>query len=498
VTLLDLFFAALADRPGAPGFDDATYAQLDVGAGRVAARFAARGLRAGDRVALYTENRLGFVYAYLAALRLGLIVVPTNVLYRASDLNHVLENSGAACVVVSAATREFLAALPVAHVAVDIEDVERWAADPSLVPAQMYRCDPDDVAIVLYTSGTTGRSKGAMLTHANLAAIAAQIVASWRWTASDVLLVALPLFHMHGLGAALNGTLAAGGRVVVHERFDADRVLAELRSGAYTMFFGVPTMYVRLLERAGDQPVPPLRLYVSGSAPLPADVHAAFARRFGAQILERYGATEFGFALTNRYGGPRVPGAVGIPSPGTSVLVAAPGGVEAVAPGEVGELLVAGPTVFKGYWNAPEASQAAVAVGADGKRWYRSGDLARYDPPSDTYSIVGRLREVIISGGFNVYPREVEDEIERFAGVRGCAVVGVNDPLRGELPVAFLECDAPIDEATLLCGLRERIASYKLPKAVWVVDALPRNALGKIEKAKLRETAAGLLKERAL
>jgi len=489
VTFLDLFEGALADRADSPAYGDVTYGELDRGARRVALRLAALGLQSGERIALYTENRIGFVYAYLAALRSRLIVVPTNVMYRASDLSHVLENSGAACAIVSHTTREFIANVPNAPRMLAVEEVERWACDASIEALEPARAQPDEIAVVLYTSGTTGRSKGAMLTHGNLAAIAAQIVAAWRWTSSDVLLIALPLFHMHGLGAALCGTLAAGARIVVHERFDADRVLDELRSGAYTMFFGVPTMYVRLLERAAGAPVPPLRLYVSGSAALSSDTHAAFAKRFGAQILERYGATEFGFALSNRYGGPRIPGAVGVPTPGTSVRVVVPGGVEAVPPGEVGELLVAGPTVFKGYWSAPDATEAAFVADGDGRRWYRSGDFALYDRRDDVYHIVGRSKDLIISGGFNIYPREVEDEIERFAGVRACAVIGVPDPARGELPVAFVECDGPLDEASLLAQLRERIASYKVPKALCVVDELPRNALGKIEKARLKELA---------
>jgi malonyl-CoA/methylmalonyl-CoA synthetase len=487
VTLLDLFDAAVADRADALAFNDATYAELHAGSLRVAARFAELGLERGQRIALYVENRLGFVYAYLAALRLGATVVPINVLYRASDLRHVLLNSGAACVVVSEASRPHVLALAEPPSVVDAADVEAWAVDAAIEPAIPVRPSPGEVATIIYTSGTTGRSKGAMLTHGNVAAIASQVVVAWRWRADDSLLIALPLFHMHGLGAALNGTLAAGARVIVHERFDAHAVLSALRTGAYTMFFGVPTMYVRLLENAGDAPVPPLRLYVSGSAALRPDVHAAFAARFGAQILERYGASEFGFALTNRYAGPRVPGAVGVPTPGTRVTVVSQGGLERVPPDEVGELLVAGPTVFAGYWNAPEASAAAFAVEGDGTRWYRSGDLARYDSEHDVYRIAGRIKELIISGGFNVYPREVEDEIERYPGVRACAVVGVADAARGEVPVAYAECDPIFDVEAMLADLRTRLASFKIPKAVYVVDALPRNALGKVEKARLRD-----------
>jgi malonyl-CoA/methylmalonyl-CoA synthetase len=225
---------------------------------------------------------------------------------------------------------------------------------------------------------------------------------------------------------------------------------------------------------------------VSGSAALSAELHAAFERRFGSSILERYGATEFGFALTNRYGGPRVPGSVGVPTPGTLVRIAGPDG--AAAPdGEVGEVLVSGPSVFAGYWQMPEASASAFALDADGTRWYRSGDLGRYDPERDVYSIVGRLKELIITGGFNVYPREIEDEIERFPGVRAAAVIGMPDAARGELPVAFVEADARFEAEALLADLREKLASFKVPKTVRVLPALPRNAMGKIEKTRLRE-----------
>ncbi len=492
MTILDLFDGALADRAGALAYDELTHAALHAGARRVATRFAELGLRRGDRLALYSENRAGFVYAYLAALRLGLITVPANVLYRTSDLQHLLSNSGAARVVVSAETGPHAMALGAVPPTIDVAEIEGWAADPSIELASPQAPKPEEVALIVYTSGTTGRSKGAMLTHGNLAAMAAQLLASWRWQADDVLVIALPLFHIHGLCAGLNSTLAAGARIVVYERFEAANILARLARGDATMFFGVPTMYVRLLERAGDARLPRLRLFVSGSAALSADVHAAFEERFGSSILERYGATEFGFALTNRYGGPRVPGSVGVPTPGTRVYVARPDGVERARDGEVGEILVSGPSVFAGYWELPEASAAAFAHDAEGTRWYRSGDLGRYDPERDVFSIVGRLKELIITGGFNVYPREIEDEIERFPGIRAAAVVGMPDAARGELPVAFVEADAEFAAEALLADLRQRLASFKVPRAVHVVASLPRNAMGKIEKARLRaELAAG-------
>jgi malonyl-CoA/methylmalonyl-CoA synthetase len=491
VTLFDLFDGALAERADAYAVNDVTYAQLHRGARRVARRLSELGVRQGDRVSLYCENRLGMIYAYLAVLRLGAIAVPANVLYRSADLQHVVEDARAAWIVVGTTTREHLAALPAAPVTIDAAEIERWAGDAAIAPLEAGPVlQPSDVATIIYTSGTTGRSKGAMITHDNFAAIAMQLVTGWRWTAHDTLVAALPLFHLHGLGAALNGTLTAGARLILHERFDAAKILADLRRPEATMFFGVPTMYVRLLEAIGEAPAPHLRLCVSGSAALSADVHRAFAARFGVQIVERYGATEFGFALTNRFGGPRVAGSVGVPFPGTAVRIAAVGEVEPLPPGEVGELLVSGPNVFAGYWNLLEATAAAFVYDGAGTRWYRSGDLATYDVEHDVYRIVGRLKELIITGGFNVYPREVENEIDRYPSVVASAVVGLPDAARGELPIAFVEVNGSFDGEALLAHLRERLASFKVPREVRVVDALPRNAMGKIEKARLLATVS--------
>ena len=303
----------------------------------------------------------------------------------------------------------------------------------------------------------------------------------------DTLLLTLPLFHIHGLIAGLTASLCAGGRVVLRERFEAHDVLERLARDDVTMFFGVPTMYVRLLEAAGETKPPPLRLYVSGSAALSADVHRAFEGRFGASILERYGATEFGFALGNRYAGPRVAGSVGVPFPGVRVRVAAPETATPLPPGEIGELLVAGPNVFCGYWERPDATRDAFASDGAGERWHRSGDLACYDAAHDVYRIAGRIKELIVSGGFNVYPREVEDAVEALPGVGACAVVGKPDPVRGELPVAFVETSETLDAGAIAAALRERLASFKIPKEIRFVDSLPRNAMGKIDKPALRK-----------
>jgi malonyl-CoA/methylmalonyl-CoA synthetase len=486
--LLDLFDGALADRRDELALGNLTYGAFHDGARRVAHQLARLGIRSGDRVAIFCENGNAFALAYVAALRLGAIAVPLNVLYRARELAHVLNDAQPALSICSQTTAPFLAQTGTSVRTVDAAQIELWAQREDLAPLRSSPPpDPEAIALIVYTSGTTGTAKGAMLSHRSIAAIATQLGAAWRWQARDTLLLTLPLFHVHGLIAGLTSSLCAGGSVVLHERFDADRVLERLAQGGISMFFGVPTMYVRLLERAEGTEFPPLRLFVSGSAALSASTHEAFEQRFGASILERYGATEFGFALSNRYAGPRVAGSVGVPLPGVSVRVAAPGTAEAVDGGDVGELLVAGPNVFSGYWNRPDATAEAFVADASGARWYRSGDLAAYDTANGVYRIVGRIKELIISGGFNVYPREVELAIERFPGVRACAVVGKPDAARGELPVAFVEAAAGLEVDSLLRSLQGEVASFKIPKEVYVLDELPRNAMGKLDKPALKQ-----------
>jgi malonyl-CoA/methylmalonyl-CoA synthetase len=281
----------------------------------------------------------------------------------------------------------------------------------------------------------------------------------------------------------------AGAHVLIRERFDVNEAATLLQSGALTMFFGVPTMYVRFIEKIAPQRFEHIRLFVSGSAALPADVHRAFEEKFGVSILERYGSTEFGFPLGNRYEGPRIVGSVGVPMPGVDVTIVAPKTIERVPVGDVGELLVAGPNVCHGYWDRPEATAEAF-VEFDGKRWFRSGDSMRFDPDTQVYVVMGRLKELIISGGFNVYPLEVEAEMRLYPGVIDAALVGVHDAARGEMPVAYLEAAAGFDVDAFTAAMRERLASFKIPKVVRVVDVLPRNAMGKVEKQKLIQSYA--------
>jgi malonyl-CoA/methylmalonyl-CoA synthetase len=480
---IDVVRRVAAQRADALAIDELTYGELWHQTARVAAKLAEHGVVPGDRVAIYSENRRGFVLAYLALQRLGAIAVPTNVLYRAADLGNILSDARPRLVVGSSQTRPHV---PADTAFVDAAEVEAWATDASLpVEHDDAHVEPDDVAIMIYTSGTTGRAKGALITQGNLSAIAAQVGTAWRWTSDDTLLITLPLFHVHGLGAGLNGTLAAGAHAIIRERFDVNEVAEILKSGQVTMFFGVPTMYVRFIEKIPAQKFEHVRLFVSGSAALPADVHKAFEEKFGVSILERYGSTEFGFPLGNRYEGPRIVGSVGVPMPGVEVTIVAPKTTDRVAPGEVGELLVSGPNVCAGYWDRPEA-MADAFVDFDGRRWFRSGDSMRFDPDDGVYVVMGRLKELIISGGFNVYPLEVEAEMRLYPGVRDAALVGVVDAARGEIPVAFIEADAGFDTEAFVAAMRERLASFKLPKAVRVVDALPRNAMGKVEKQRLK------------
>jgi malonyl-CoA/methylmalonyl-CoA synthetase len=489
-SVLDALDAHAAARPDALALDAVSYGALRDASLRVAAKLREAGLRPGDRLAIYAENRPGFVYAYLGGLRAGATVVTVNVLYRTSDLEHILSDATPSVIAVSEQSAQFVTPHE-GRAVVQLADVERWAHDGALAPL----ADPpepraDGAAVLIYTSGTTGRSKGATLTHGNLAAIAKALVEAWHWTANDVLLLTLPLFHVHGLGAGLNGSLVAGGRVIVRERFDAASVVAALAAGEATMFFGVPTMYVRILEQAGPETrFERVRLFVSGSAALPASVHEEFARRFGVSILERYGSTEFGFALSNRYDAARHAGTVGFPLPRVEVRLADPATGADVPPGDAGEILVHGPNVFTGYWRNDAATEAAFVTDAHGRRWYKSGDLATFDPERG-YAINGRLKELVISGGFNVYPIEVEDELLRVPGIRAAAVVGQPDPARGEIPVAFVETGDGFDADTVLATLRERLASFKVPKHLYPIDALPRNAMGKVEKPRLREMLA--------
>jgi malonyl-CoA/methylmalonyl-CoA synthetase len=490
MSLLSLYAPSLRDRADQPALEvdtadggtrTLTFGALDARRDRLAALLAARGLQAGDRLAFCLPNRLAVIDLWLAAMTLGVILVPINVLYRGREIAHIVHDAAPVAVVT---TPEHAADLPAGTPWWDVHALERELeaqlarAEPHEQHVPPFPATPDTPAALIYTSGTTGVAKGAVLTHGNFAANARALVAAWRISAQDRYLAALPLFHVHGLGNGLQCWLATGCHMKLVARFEHERAPDWFDAYRPTLFFGVPTMYVRLLE------TPPararaigasMRLFVSGSAPLPAQVLEAFAERFGHVILERYGMTETLMNVSNPYDGERRAGTVGLPLPGVDVELRDEQG--AVVPdGTSGELWVRGANVCAGYWNRPDATSATFVDG-----WFRTGDLG-VRAPDGYITLQGRRSDLIISGGFNIYPREVEELLLTEPGVREVTVVGVPDARRGEVPVAYLVCDAEPDADALERSLRAQVASFKVPRAFIRVASLPRTALGKVQK----------------
>lgn len=480
--LVDLFASSLVGQADevAVEFERANsrmatlrFGDLHARSNRLAHLLARRGLEPGDRLAVYLANRIEFVDVLLACLKLGVILVPINILYREREISHILADSRPRVVVTERSSFESFPGVDVLDVDELTRDASRHAATD--VPRAI---EGDSPAALVYTSGTTGRSKGAILSHNNFLANTANLIASWRITSTDRYLAVLPLFHVHGLGNGLMTWLASGCRMRLVERFDIRRAAGLFAEFSPTLFFGVPTVYVRLLELAPETSAAigkHMRLFVSGSAPLPSTVFDAFRERFGHTILERYGMSETLMNISNPYAGERRPGSVGLPLPGVSTRIVTPELADVEA-GEIGELLVRGPNVFSGYWGRPDATAAAFVDG-----WFRTGDLA--ERSADGYfTLRGRRTDLIISGGFNIYPREIEELLSTAPGIREAVVVGVPDERRGELPVAYIVADGTVDKPALEMLCRRSLASFKVPKAFIRVDALPRTALGKVQK----------------
>jgi malonyl-CoA/methylmalonyl-CoA synthetase len=441
--------------------------QLLIEAEQVAGGLAKAGVRAGDRVAIYAANSLDWVFGYLGVQRAGGCVVPMNPDYHSGEAEHILTDADP--VLVIADPPRALVAASLGRRVVPVEDMPR--ADPPPMPP----LTPDSPAAILYTSGTTGRPKGAVLDHGGLLAQARGAIEAWRWTSRDVLVHALPLFHLHGLGMGLHGTLLSGGSATLVS-FSPPAVVAELtRTGPDrgTMFFGVPSMYQRLCDWLDQNPtdLSRVRVFISGSAPLPPAMFDRCTRLLGQAPVERYGITEGGIVVTNPYEGPRQPGRVGFPFPGVEFKL-----------GELDEVLLKGGQVFKGYWRNPMATEEAFTD--DG--FFRTGDVGEIGDDG-SLAIRGRLKELIISGGFNVYPREVELVLETHPAVDEVAVAGVPSEAWGEEVTAYVVASQPltVDEGELIAFARERLAAYKCPRRVVVVEKLPRNAMGKIERSKL-------------
>ena len=486
MTLASLFGATFAERRDDIGLEwgnsTLTFGEIDARADRVAAELAGRGLCPGDRLCVQLPNGPELVDLFLACSRSGVIFVPVNPMYRSAEMDHILRDANPTAIVARG---------PVDSVV----DVERWHVDDVIDSARGRSPagpafgpegdDPERVVAIVYTSGTTGPSKGAMLTERGFVANARALLDAWRIQPDDRLLLPLPLFHVHGLANGLHCWLGAGCRLRLLERFDGETIESELLDFSATLFFGVPTIYVRLLDIAPDaarEIGARMRVFVSGSAPLDSVTFAAFESRFGHAILERYGMTETLMITSNPYDGVRRPGTVGMPLPHVEVRLVDERGHDVGAERE-GEVLVRSLALFSGYWRQPEATRSAF----DGP-FFRTGDIARRTAEGH-YVLCGRKSDLIISAGYNIYPREVEEVLRTAPGIADAAVVGHRDPVRGEIPVAYVVPDVPdrpVEPAFLEMYCRARLARFKVPATFVAVDRLPRNSLGKVEKHRLR------------
>ncbi|WP_126975209.1 malonate--CoA ligase [Frigidibacter oleivorans] len=462
-----------------------------------AAALAGLGLRPGDRMAVQIDKTPQALALYLAALAAGIVFLPLNTAYTADEVEYFVANAGAALLVGSPVRADSLRAVAARNGArfetLDAAGAGSLAdlaagADPGFAPVPRA---PDDLAAILYTSGTTGRSKGAMLTHANLLSNAEVLAREWRFTDRDVLLHALPIFHTHGLFVATNVVLLSRGAMIFLPGFKTDQVIASLP--AATTMMGVPTFYTRLLDdpRFTRDLVAHMRLFTSGSAPLLAETHVQFETRTGHRILERYGMTETNMNTSNPYDGDRRAGTVGLPLPGVEVKITDPVTGASLPQGEPGMIEVRGPNVFAGYWQMPEKTREELR--ADG--FFITGDIGVID--ADGYvSIVGRQKDLIITGGYNVYPKEIELILDEQPGVLESAVIGVPHPDFGEAVVGVIVAQpgAQVDDAALQAAMAERLAKFKQPKHIAVVPELPRNTMGKVQKNLLRQDFATLFR----
>ncbi|WP_138467172.1 malonyl-CoA synthase [Poseidonocella sp. HB161398] len=459
-------------------------------AARMAHALTACGLVPGDRVAVQVEKSPEALSLYAAAVQAGVIFLPLNTAYTADELDYFVTNSGAKLLVCDGTKEEALSAMA-ARCGARLETLD---ADGSGTLAEIARAMPadfetvertgGDLAAFLYTSGTTGRSKGAMLTQDNLLSNALTLVEHWRFTDGDVLIHALPIFHTHGLFVATNVMLASGGAMIFLPKFDLDQVLAALPRA--TAMMGVPTFYTRLLgdARFTGELAKGMRLFISGSAPLLAETHRDFEARTGHRILERYGMTETNMNTSNPYDGERRAGTVGFPLPGVELKVTDPETGAALPQGEVGMIEVRGPNVFKGYWQMPE--KTAAELREDG--FFITGDLGMVD--ADGYvTIVGRGKDLIISGGYNIYPKEIELVLDDEPGVLESAVIGVPHPDFGETVLAVLVAQpgAEPDIARIEADVAEKLARFKHPRRYVILEELPRNTMGKVQKNLLRD-----------
>lgn len=463
---------------------------LEQASARIANLLASLQLPAQSRIAVQVDKSPEALCLYLATLRAGHVFLPLNTAYQKGEIAYFIEDAEPAVVVCMPSRLADFSAIAAGLGSVNVFTLSDDgsgslidAAAPHADEFSTVACESSSLAAVLYTSGTTGRSKGAMLSHGNLASNALTLHSVWRWRQDDVLLHALPIFHVHGLFVAIHGALLSGSKMIWLPRFDAKEVVRHLPGAS--VFMGVPTMYVRLLDEPAfdNTAATGMRLFISGSAPLLAETFRQFETRTGQRILERYGMSETVMLTSNPYEGHRAAGTVGLPLPDVSVRVVDDAG-KPCACDEVGGVEVRGPNVFGGYWRMPEKTREEFT--ADG--WFKTGDVGRFDAQG-YLTIVGRSKDLIISGGYNVYPKEVESYLDDMPGVAESAVIGVPDRDFGEAVTAVVvaQAGAQLDGASMISTLKSLIASYKVPKRIHIVDELPRNAMGKVQKNELRK-----------
>lgn len=475
-----------------------SWRDLDRGSAMLANLLDSLQLAPGARVAVQVEKSVEAMLLYLATLRAGCVFLPLNTAYQSAEIDYFIGNAEPAVVVCTSANASWVQPIAQAagtrHVFTLDDDRSGTLLDAAARCSDRHTIAqkaPDDLAAILYTSGTTGRSKGAMLTHRNLLSNAQVLKDYWGWTKGDVLIHALPIFHVHGLFVALHGALLNGSKMLWFGKFDPKRVVARLPEA--TVFMGVPTLYVRLLAEPGltKQAVRNMRLFIAGSAPLLIETFHEWQQRTGHTILERYGMSETAMLTSNPYDpaqGERRGGTVGFPLPGVQLRVRDDQGKDC-ATDEIGAIEVRGPNVFAGYWRMPEKTREEFS--ADG--FFKTGDVGKIDALGYV-TIVGRSKDLIISGGYNVYPAEIEGYINEMPGVAESALVGVPHPDFGEVGVAVVipKVGATLDADAIVAGLKARLANFKIPKRCFVVPELPRNTMGKVQKALLREQHKGL------
>ena len=473
-----------------------TFKEIDLQANKVANALQGIGINKGDVVAQFMQNSLELVYSLIGNFKNGSIVVPMNISFKEQEIHHILSDCGAKAIITDMErlpiVRNVLSKLTeLKHIILvdgnengmySFNELIKNASEKE--PNSIDTIKDEDYSIIFYTSGTTGKPKGAALNQTNVASNIKALAQAWKWTEDDVFLLTLPLYHIHGIGVALCGSLYVGNFTILKKKFTAEEALETIQKRKVTLFMGVPTMYFKLLEVDGldKYELSSMRLFVSGSAPLTRDLFYKLKKAFGHEILERAGMSESMMNFSNPYNGDRIPGSVGPCLPGVKVRITDKNYNDVLVNTE-GEILIKGPNVFNGYWNKPSYNKHAFKDG-----WFITGDVGKIDEKGYVY-IIGRSKDVIISGGINIYPREIEDVIESIPEVKECAVVGIPDKEFGESVKAYVVLNGvgKLSEDDVITYCKEKLASFKKPKFVEFIDALPKNTMGKILKEELRK-----------